>query len=165
LGKYGFVVLEQTNCFFNEIHDDIFFAKLLKSRFLKYGIVGVLGLIVDMGIFYLLHKMLGMNYIVANIISSSLAVIHNFILNSYFTFKVKDKLLKRFLSFYLIALAGMAMSSGLLALMIDGFMMDSMIAKMISVLIVAMIQYFLNKKLTFGEHKLFSFILRSLRKK
>ena len=142
-----------------------FFAKLLKSRFLKYGIVGVLGLIVDMGIFYLLHKMLGMNYIVANIISSSLAVIHNFILNSYFTFKVKDKLLKRFLSFYLIALAGMAMSSGLLALMIDGFMMDSMIAKMISVLIVAMIQYFLNKKLTFGEHKLFSFILRSLRKK
>jgi len=142
-----------------------FFAKLLKSRFLKYGIVGVLGLIVDMGIFYLLHKMLGMNYIVANIISSSLAVIHNFILNSYFTFKVKDKLLKRFVSFYLIALAGMALSSGLLALMIDGLRMDSMIAKMISVLIVAMIQYFLNKKLTFGEHKLFSFILRSLRKK
>lgn len=142
-----------------------FFAKLLKSRFLKYGIVGALGLIVDMGIFYLLHKMLGTNYIVANIMSSSLAVVHNFILNSYFTFKVRDKLLKRFLSFYLIALAGMALSSGLLALMIDGFRMDSMIAKMISVLIVAMIQYFLNKKLTFGEHKLFSFILRSLRKK
>ena len=138
-----------------------FFAKLLKSRFLKYGIVGALGLIVDMGIFYLLHKMLGMNYIVANIISSSLAVIHNFILNSHFTFKVKDKLIKRFVSFYLIALVGMALSSGLLALMIDGFRMDSMIAKMISVLIVAMIQYFLNKKLTFGEHKLFSFILRS----
>ncbi|MDD4920989.1 MAG: GtrA family protein [Bacteroidales bacterium] len=115
--------------------------------------VGVLGLTVDMGIFYLLHKVLGVNYVVSNIVSSSLAVIHNFLLNSHFTFKVKDKLLRRFLSFYLIALIGMAVSSGLLVMMIEGFRMDSMIAKMISVLIVAMIQYFLNKKLTFRQHK------------
>ena len=30
LGKYGFVVLEQTNCFFNEIHDDILLCKIVK---------------------------------------------------------------------------------------------------------------------------------------
>ena len=142
-----------------------FCARLLKSKFLKYGIVGVLGLVVDMGIFYLLHEVLQVNYIVSNVISSSLAVIHNFILNSLFTFKVKDKLLKRFVSFYTIALVGMAMSSGLLILMIDGMKMESMVAKMISVLVVAVIQYFLNKKLTFGEHKIFSFILRPSRNK
>jgi len=127
---------------------------LLKSSFLKYGIVGIFGLVVDMGIFYLLHEVLGVNYIVSNIISSSLAVIHNFLMNSFFTFKVKDKFLRRFVSFYLIALVGMALSSGFLVVMIDGLKMDSMLAKMVSVLVVAVIQYFLNKRLTFGKKRI-----------
>ena len=142
-----------------------FFVRLLRSRFLKYGLVGCTGLIVDMGIFYVLHEMFEVNYIVTNIISSTFGVINNFILNSLITFKVKDKLLVRFASFYLIALVGMALSSGLLVLMIDGMKMDSMLAKMISVLIVALFQYILNKKLTFGEHRIFSLILKPSRHK
>jgi len=142
-----------------------FFVRLLRSRFLKYGLVGCTGLIVDMGLFYVLHEMFEVNYIVTNIISSTFGVINNFMLNSLITFKVKDKLLIRFASFYLIALVGMALSSGLLILMIDGLKMDSMLAKMISVLIVALFQYFLNKKLTFGEHRIFSLILKPSRHK
>jgi len=126
-------------------------SKLGITKFVKYGLVGVLGLVVDMGVFYLMNKELGINYAVSNITSSSLAVIHNFILNSYFTFKVTDDKLKRFLSFYLIALVGMAISTGLLALFIDGFKMDTMISKLIAVFIVAIIQYFFNKRLTFRQ--------------
>ncbi|HJV78914.1 MAG TPA: GtrA family protein [Paludibacter sp.] len=123
------------------------------TRFIKYGLVGVLGLVVDMGVFYLMNKKLGINYVVSNITSSSLAVIHNFILNSYFTFNVTDKKLKRFLSFYAIALIGMAISTGLLALFIDVLKLDSMISKLISIIIVALIQYFFNKELTFRTKK------------
>jgi putative flippase GtrA len=140
------------------------FLRLLRSSFVKYGIVGVLGLLVDMGFFYLFHEVLDINYILSNVMSSSLAVIHNFILNSFFTFKVKDKLLMRFVSFYLIALAGMVLSSGLLALMIDVVHMNAMVAKFISVMVVALIQYFVNKKLTFSERKLFSFMSRTEKK-
>lgn len=123
-------------------------------RFIKYGLVGVLGLVVDMGVFYLMNKKLGINYVVSNIISSSLAVIHNFILNSYFTFNVTDKKLKRFMYFYAIALGGMAISTGLLILFIDVLKLDSMISKLISVIIVALIQYFFNKKFTFRTKNL-----------
>lgn len=140
------------------------FVRLLKIKFVRYGIVGVFGLVVDMGIFYILHKMFGVNYIISNILSSTMAVIHNFVVNSVFTFKVKDKPLKRFVSFYTIALAGMAVSSGLLALMIDGLKMDSMISKMIAVVIVAILQYFLNKRLTFREGDLFPFLRSSTKK-
>jgi len=129
-----------------------FYTKLLNSdwiKFLKYGFVGVLGLVVDMGVFYLMNKKLGINYVVSNIVSSTLAVIHNFIWNSYFTFKVTDSKLKRFISFYLIALGGMVISTGLLALFIDLMKMDAMLSKFIAVLIVAVIQFFFNKKLTF----------------
>jgi len=140
------------------------FVRLLNIKFIRYGIVGVFGLFVDMGIFYILHKMFGVNYIISNIVSSTLAVIHNFIINSVFTFKVKDKPLKRFVSFYSIALVGMAVSSGLLVLMIDGLNMDSMISKVISVVIVAIMQYFLNKRLTFREGDLFPFLRSSTKK-
>jgi putative flippase GtrA len=136
------------------------FVKLLRSSFVKYALVGCVGLVVDMGLFYLLSEILNVNYIVSNIVSSSLAVVNNFLLNSWITFKVKDKLLLRFVSFYSIALAGMALSSGMLAVMIDGMDMNSMIAKAISVFFVALLQYFINKKLTFGEKKMFSLMNR-----
>lgn len=124
-------------------------SNLGKTKIFKYGIVGILGLVVDMGVFYLMDKKLGINYAVSNVTSSSLAVLHNFILNSYFTFKVTDKKVKRFISFYLIALIGMAISTGMLAVFIDGLQIDSMISKLITVFIVAMGQFFFNKKITF----------------
>jgi putative flippase GtrA len=135
--------------------------RFLRSSFLKYALIGCLGLVVDMGLFYFFTKVLSINYLVSNVMSSSLAVLHNFILNSWITFKVKDKLLLRFISFYSIALAGMAVSSGMLALFIEVFHMDDMISKAISVFVVALLQYFVNKKWTFGEKKLFSLMSRN----
>ena len=132
------------------------FVRLLSSSFVKYALVGVVGLVVDMGLFYVFHIVLKIDYILSNIMSSSLAVVNNFILNSIFTFKVKDKLFYRFISFFSIALAGMALSSGMLAVMIAGMGMNSMVSKAISVFVVAMIQYFVNKKLTFSERNIFS---------
>ncbi len=119
------------------------------AKFIKYGLIGLIGLILDMGLFYILHKLLGVNYVLSNIVSSSTAILHNFILNSYFTFRVTDKKLQRFLSFYGIALIGLVFSTLLLALFIDILGIDSMVSKLISIFTIAIFQYFLNKKLTF----------------
>ena len=119
------------------------------SKFIKYGLIGLIGLILDMGLFYILHKLLGINYVLSNIVSSSTAILHNFILNSYFTFRVTDKKFQRFLSFYGIALIGLVFSTLLLALFIDILGIDSMVSKLIAVFTIAIFQYFLNKKLTF----------------
>jgi len=141
------------------------FVRLLNSSFVKYALVGVVGLVVDMGLFYVFYEILHINYIVSNIMSSSLAVVNNFILNSIFTFKVKNKLFYRFISFFSIALAGMALSSGMLAVMIDGMHLNSMVSKAISVFFVALIQYFVNKKLTFSERNIFSLISHYFKKR
>ena len=141
------------------------FVRLLNSSFVKYALVGMVGLVVDMGLFYVFHEMLHLNYILSNIMSSSLAVVNNFILNSIFTFKVKDNLIYRFISFFSIALAGMALSSAMLAVMIDGMHLNSMVAKAISVFIVALIQYYVNKKLTFSERNIFSMMSHYYKKR
>lgn len=134
--------------------------------------VGVAGLIIDMGIYYLLVKIWSVHYpfsvaisnllcgkmsefmldiLISNIISQTLAVIHNFILNSYFTFKVTDKKLKRFFSFFGIAVFGMLISSVLLTLFIGIMGINDILAKALAILIVAIIQFTINKFFTFKQ--------------
>lgn len=142
-------------------------------QLIKYGLVGIVGLIIDMGLYYLLVTRLSVYYpfsktvsallkgnmsvgmidiLISNIIGQTLAVINNFILNSYFTFKVTDNKLKRFFSFGSVAIIGMVISSMLLTLFIGVLNIDDMIAKVIAIFIVAAIQFAINKFFTFKEH-------------
>lgn len=145
------------------------------KEFVKYGIVGVVGLVIDMGLYYLLVDVFHTTYpiaegfgrllswfgviadaalpniLISSIISSSLAVINNFLLNSYFTFKVKDNKLKRFLPFAGIAIVGMVVSTILLTVMIDHMGINKLVAKAVSIFIVAMMQFLLNKYFTFKK--------------
>lgn len=141
----------------------------------KYGLVGLVGLFIDMGIYYLLVTKYAVHYeisfpienfllqinlglslrtidiLISSIISSTLAIINNFILNSYFTFKVTNKKLKRFASFAGVAAIGMVVSTMLLSLFIDVLELHEMLAKAIAVFIVAMMQFVINKVFTFRQ--------------
>lgn len=152
--------------------------KLMKKgqkELIKYGIVGCVGLVIDMGIYFLLTKVWLVEYspillkivspiikffkatddprttyvAITNVISSSLAVINNFILNSYFTFKVKDHKLRRFASFASIATFGVIISTSLITIFINNLEMNEMVAKAIAIVIVAMMQFLINKYFTF----------------
>lgn len=141
-------------------------------QLVKYGMVGVVGLAIDMGVYYLLVRKLSVHYpfssfiskmlggnmsvgmldiLISNVISSTLAIINNFLLNSYFTFKVTDKKLKRFASFVGIAIVGMIISSMLLTLFIGVMKMDDILSKIFAICIVAAIQFGINKFFTFKQ--------------
>mgnify|MGYP001218790603 CR=1 FL=1 len=141
---------------------------------IKYSIVGVIGLVIDMGIYYLLVPKLNVHYpfsylisgllagnmsikmidiLISNTISQTLAVVNNFVVNSYFTFKVTDRKLKRVFTFVSIAIGGMCISSMLLTLFIGVWGLNEMLAKAISIVIVAMIQFVINKFVTFKAAK------------
>ncbi|WP_029906419.1 GtrA family protein [Prevotella sp. 10(H)] len=143
-------------------------------QLVKYGLVGIVGLIIDMGVYYLLINKFAVHYpfsatissllkgnmsvgmldiLISNVISQTLAVVNNFILNSYFTFRVTDKKLKRFASFASIAIGGMVISSMLLTLFIGVMKIDDMLAKVFAIFIVAAIQFAVNKFFTFKEKK------------
>lgn len=138
----------------------------------KYGIVGGIGFIVDFGVFWFLNNFLGVQYPfashlsdlidnrlssetintnISHIISSVLAITNNFILNSYFTFKVTDHKIKRFLSFFGIAAVGLVISTSLLSLFIEVAGLSDLLAKLIAVIIVAILQFGFNKFFTFKQ--------------
>lgn len=143
-------------------------------QLIKYGLVGSVGMIIDMGVFYLLNIKFSVQYPISiyirellgeripvslidtdisHVISSLLAITNNFILNSYFTFKVTDNKLQRFLSFTGIAAIGLIISTSLITLFAGKLEMDDMLAKILATCIVAALQFTINKFFTFKVRK------------
>jgi putative flippase GtrA len=57
-----------------------------RSRFLRFAVVGIIGAVIDFGVFNLLSQVFGVKAVVASVISFSLAVCSNFIWNRYWTY-------------------------------------------------------------------------------
>lgn len=125
-------------------------APFVKPDFIKYCIIGVLGLIVELSIYYLCYGVLGIEIGWSHVISSNCAVIHNFILNSIFTFKTTDKKIIRFLSYYGIAFVGIVLGLFLIRFFVQSGI-DEMISKLLVLGVITPIQFFLNKYLTFRK--------------
>lgn len=138
-------------------------------QLIKYGLVGVGGLIIELILFYLLVKVFHVHYFYSNslssllgvealtvdqnsshVISSLVAIINNFILNSYFTFKITDHKVKRFLKFFGIALIGLVASTTLFSIF-NSIVGEKwiMFSKGFAVLIIAFVQFIFNKFFTF----------------
>lgn len=140
------------------------------QQFIKYILVGIVGLVIELGSYYLLVDTFSVHYPfalfisdlfggkmsvamtdidISHIISALLGVINNFLLNSYYTFKVTDKKWRRFASYFAVAIFGIVASTALITLFIGVLNINIFIAKILAVGIVAMLQFVLNKFLTF----------------
>lgn len=114
-----------------------------------YAIIGIIGLWVDLGGFYLLHNFFGMDKSLANLISSVLAILHNFILNALFNFRKRDQLGIRLLSFYAVGAVGILLTQLMFWLFTDWIGVNANIIKPFSVILVFVVQYNLNKRFSF----------------
>lgn len=126
-------------------------ANLARSRqkLLTYVAIGILGLWVDLGGFYLLFNVFHLDKSLANLISSAAAIFHNFVLNALFNFKKRDKLPARLLSFYAIGIVGIGITQVLFWIFSDGLGITANVVKPIAVVVVFIVQYNLNKWLSF----------------
>jgi len=91
------------------------------KRFLKFCIVGLSGVGVNLGLLWLLTEHLGLFYLISAAFSIEVSIIYNFILNEFWTFRDRvghssDKiLLKRMVKFNMICAAGAAINILVLA--------------------------------------------------
>lgn len=116
-----------------------------------YGIIGGFCAALDFGVYTALCYFDIMPYLWANVISIHVGIFMSFILNRSFNFKVKDKTTQRFLSFYAVGLTGLGISELMLYLMVTLGGMNELLCKLISIVVVALIQFVLNKYITFKK--------------
>ena len=124
--------------------------KLLIRQIFLYGIIGGGSAFFDFLLFTLMYKQFGLNKYFVNGISVHIGIAMSFILNRKFNFKKTDRVLSRAISFYLTGLFGLALSQGLLWL--GGFFLFPVVmVKFMSIFIVAVVQFVINKLVTFNK--------------
>jgi dolichol-phosphate mannosyltransferase len=119
-------------------------------QLITYALVGVSGVLLDMGAFLLLYNVAGMHEQVANVLSTSLGITNNFVLNALFTFSKRDRLLMRYLRFYAVGLTGITLTFVLLAVFSRGLGIDPNLVKAGSLPVVLVFQFLLNRKWSFA---------------
>lgn len=120
------------------------------GELVRYCLIGVTGATLDAVLFWLLTKS-GVHYQIANFISVTCGIVNNFFLNAFLNFKTKNRLFRRFCSFYSIGLFGWAISAALLWLFIEKFGFPKLYSKFAIIFIVTVVQFTLNKTITFAR--------------
>ena len=130
--------------------------KLLYStsfiQLVKYVLIGILGLIVDFGVYTVLTHFT-INVEIANIISSTCGIINNFFWNSYANFKVHDRLLLRFISYFLVGQITTIFTTISLFIFATKMGFPHLIVKIIATFVATLIQFIINKIITFRKSK------------
>jgi putative flippase GtrA len=119
-----------------------------------YAVIGSFSAGMDFLVFTVLTSAFGVFYILANIVSVSVGIFTSFFLNRKYNFRVKDKVFKRFVFFIAIGLTGLCLSSALLYFFIDFMGIAKIQSKLFSIVLVVLMQYFLNKYITFKKTEL-----------
>ena len=121
-------------------------------QLVKYVLIGVLGLVVDFGIYTILTHF-KMNVEIANIISSTCGIINNFLWNSYTNFKVHDRMILRFISYFIVGQITTVFTTVSLFIFVTKLGYPYLIVKIVATFVATLIQFVINKVVTFRKAK------------
>jgi len=112
--------------------------KELITRFIKFGIVGGSGIIVNSAILWLCHDVLGMIIPVASVFSVGISILTNFLLNDLWTWNNSSEKLhdffQRMMRYYISASFGAAINYVVLVVLTEFFGIFYLISNLIGIL-------------------------------
>jgi len=119
-------------------------------KFIKFGIVGVSGVVVDFGITWICKEKIRLNQYVANSTGFMCAVCSNYILNRWWTFHSQDPaIVMQFGKFLLVALVGLALNNGIIYVLNERNNMKFYPAKLVATGVVMLWNFGANYMFTF----------------
>ncbi|MCR5469900.1 Putative flippase GtrA (transmembrane translocase of bactoprenol-linked glucose) [Xylanibacter ruminicola] len=128
---------------------------LIKNLYRKYrnlilyGIIGSCSSGLDFLLYTLFVNVFNWHYLFSNCVSVLAGITTSFTLNRTYNFKVKDQTIKRMLIFFTVGLCGMLMSNLILYVCIDCLEMNKIVSKLLSIGLVVIAQFVINKYITF----------------
>ncbi len=107
-------------------------------QFIRYGFVGGIAAIVNIGMLYVFTDMFHIHYIVSNVLSFTLGLIVNYILSKKFVFSnnVSISKISEFTIYAIIGVIGLGLDTLLLWLFTEKIALFYMVSKIISTIIV-----------------------------
>ncbi len=124
---------------------------MFKNTFIGYFIIGLSGAFLDFSAYAFLYGVFLVNEVVANLVGSFLGFNNNFLLNTFLNFKTKDNLFMRYFSYFSVCLVGIIISSLFIFVTVTLMGINAYLSKFLAMSLIFVIQYFLNKKITFRK--------------
>ena len=121
------------------------------SRFIKFGLVGVLNTIINWILFILLDS-IGVYYIISNIIAYGISTLNSYLWNSKWVFKYTgDNVNQTTFKFITLNIIGLVLNTIILFLLVDIIKLPKIIALIIATGVVMILNYFINKLWVFKK--------------
>lgn len=123
------------------------------NKVVRFGLVGLSGIFVNMGLLYALTEIAGLYYLVSAAIAIELSIVNNFVLNDVWTFRSIEFLkferkFSRFGSFQAVSMGGLAINMAVLYLLADIAGVYYLVANLAGILIAFAWNYAINRHYT-----------------
>jgi len=121
-------------------------------KFLKFGTVGLSGMVVDFGITFLLKEKFKFNKYFSNTCGFFAAASSNFILNRLWTFQSADPAVAfQYVKFLSLSIVGVLLSNAIIYLLHGRFKWNFYLAKLVSIGVVLFWNFFASYFITFNN--------------
>ena len=121
-------------------------------KFLKFGVVGILGMAVDFLITWLCKEKLQFDKYISNSIGFIIAASSNYFFNRVWTFQsTNSQVIKEYSSFIVISIVGLGINNLIIYLLHEKMKLNFYIAKIIATGIVVLWNFFANYFFTFNK--------------
>lgn len=122
------------------------------KRFIKFGIVGATGVVIDFSVTYFLRDLIGINQYFANICGFAIAASSNYLINRLWTFRSKNNnIAKEYIKYLLISIIGLFINSTVLWLIYETAGANFYISKSIAIAITTIWNFGANSLITFRK--------------
>lgn len=123
---------------------------ILLLRFVKFGVIGCSGMVVDFGVTWVCKEKLRWNKYLSNSLGFVLAATNNYIWNRLWTFHSTNKNVTReYGSFLLISVVGLGLNNLIIYLLHDHLHLNFYLAKIIAIGLVTIWNFGMNYLITF----------------
>lgn len=120
--------------------------KNILLQLIKFGIVGVIAALVDVGVLVLLKELFRLDVLISSAISFSVSVIVNYILSMAFVFKSKESnKFKEFIIFVCLSIGGLYLNQLILWAGVKFTTIHYLIVKFLAMLIVPIYNFVTRK--------------------
>lgn len=122
----------------------------ISTRFVRFGIVGSLGVAVNSAVLFLAHGVAGLPLLLASGMAVEVAILHNYLWNERWTFGVANFSFARLGKFNLTSLGGLLITLSVLYLLVEQWHIHYLLANLFGIALATIWNFTLSLLWTWG---------------
>lgn len=122
-------------------------------KLIKFCIVGGINTLITLFVFYILNKVLGINYLICSLIGYACGMFNSYILNKRWTFHDDNKkIIIQFIKFMIINTISLGINLLVMYILVDKLHLDSMLSQALATGFSTVSNYIGSRVLVFSHH-------------